>query len=121
MKMRSILLLSAACLTLTLPACVGTVLPASPSAVCDRTTMDESGGQLVELGYRLFRTAGEIGVDAGKIKGPVATRVAKADNRIFAATQAVQSAYAACNAVDYAEAIAKAKAALSSGNDALPK
>lgn len=118
--MRKLLLLAAASLALSACSTIGTI-PPSPSEVCDKTTMDETGGQLVELGYRLFRTAGELGVDAGKIKGPLATRIRALDNQLFAATQAVQNAYATCNAADYAEAIERAKAALASANAALPK
>jgi hypothetical protein len=124
--MRGMLLLVAAA-SLVLPSCsvadaaAGVAgLPSSPSQVCDRTGWDETGGQLVELGYQLFRTAGELGVDLGKIKGPTATRVRALDSQLFALTQAVQNAYAACNAASYKEAIEKAKAALAAGNAALP-
>ncbi len=96
-------------------------LPSSPSVVCDKSTLDETGGQLVELGYRLFVTAGELGVETGKIKGAAATRVRALDDKLFAATQAVQNAYATCNAASYAAAIENAKAVLTSANAALPK
>lgn len=95
-------------------------LPSSPSAVCDKSTMDETGGQLVELGYKLFRTAGELAVDTGKLHGAAATRVAELDSQLFSATQAVQQAYATCNAASYASAIDHAKAVLTNANAALP-
>lgn len=125
--MRSIILIAAASLAFALPACsvadtaAGVAgLPSSPSAVCDRSTLDETGGQLVELGYRLFRTAGELAVDTGKVKGAAATRIRALDNQLYAATVTVQNAYASCNAASYADAIEKAKAVLASANAALP-
>jgi hypothetical protein len=95
-------------------------IPASPSVVCDRTTIDEQAGTAVELGYALFRTAGELAVDTGKLKGAAATKVRALDNQLFAATVAVQNAYATCNAASYKAAIASANAALKSANAALP-
>lgn len=108
--------LAALCLAscTTVPA-----IPSSPSEICDRTGWDETGGQIVEISYKLFRTAGEFGVDAGKIKGERATYVRALDNQLFGLTQAVQSAYFACNATGYAEALAKAKQALATGDAAL--
>ncbi len=124
--MRSLILLATASLALSAcsvadGAAVAVGLPANPAAVCDRSTMDESGGQLVELGYRLFRTAGELAVDAGRVKGAAATKVRALDDQLFAATQAVQNAYATCNATSYADAIERAKAVLRSADAALPK
>lgn len=95
-------------------------LPSSPSVVCDKSTMDEQSGTAVELGYALFRTAGELAVDTGKLHGAAATRVKALDNQLFAATQAVQSAYATCNAASYKAAIDSANAALKAANAALP-
>lgn len=119
--MRALILIAAAGLALSGCSALGTGIPSSPSAVCDKSTLDETGGQLVELGYRLFRTAGELAVDSGKLKGAAATRVRVLDNQLFAATQAVQSAYATCNASSYAAAIEQAKALLANANAALPK
>lgn len=125
--MRSLMLIAAASLVLSgcgamTNAAAGIAgLPASPAAVCDRSTMDESGGQLVELGYRLFRTAGELGVDTGVIKGARATQVRKLDMTLFTATVAVQTAYKTCNAGDYAAAIVYAKSLLAQGDAVLSK
>jgi hypothetical protein len=122
--MRGILLIAA--MSLALPACsvADTAaqvagLPASPSVVCDKTTMDERGGQLVELGYKLFRTAGELAVDTGKLHGAAATRVRELDNQLFAATKAVQNAYATCNAASYKAAIQNANNVLTDAQAAL--
>lgn len=109
----SILCVAALCLS----ACA--TVPSSPSQICDRTGWDEAGGQVIELGYKLFRTAGEFGVDAGKIKGTTATRVKAVDNQLYAATEAVQYAYATCNAAGYAQALENAKQALAAGDAAL--
>lgn len=126
--MRKLILIAAA-LAFALPACsaagiadagaavVG--LPASPAAVCDRSTLDEQAGTAVELGYKLFRTGTELGVDLGVIKGQRATYFANLDNQIFTGTQAVQQAYAACNAASYKAAIANANALLKTAQAAL--
>lgn len=82
--------------------------------------MDEKAGTAVELGYKLFRTAGELAVDLGRVKGATATRIRALDNQLFAATQAVQNAYATCNASSYAAALTKANDALAAANAALP-
>ncbi len=127
--MRSFILIAAAAASLALAGCgamtnaaAGAVgLPASPAAVCDRTGWDESGGQLVELGYRLFRTGGEALVDAGKIKGARATQVRALDMKLFDATVLVQTAYKTCNAADYAVAIVYAKSLLKQGDAVLSK
>lgn len=122
--MRKLFFPALAALALALPACtpgsIGAV-PASPSAVCDRTGWDERAGTAIELGYKLFRTAGELGVDLGRIKGATATRIRALDNQLFAATQAAQSAYATCNAASYSAAIAEATRLLAEANAALPK
>lgn len=125
--MRSLILIAAASLALTgcgamTNAAAGVAgLPSSPAAICDKSTLDESGGQLVELGYRLFRTAGELGVDTGAIKGARATQVRVLDNKLFDATVAVQTAYKTCNAGDYAAAIVYARELLKQGDAVLAK
>lgn len=128
--MRSILLIAAAaCFAFALPACsvasaadagaavIG--LPSSPAAVCDRSTLDEQAGTAVELGYKLFRTGVELATDMGTIKGQRAVYFANLDNQIFTGTQAVQQAYATCNAASYKSALAHANDLLKTAQAAL--
>jgi hypothetical protein len=96
---------------LTLTACDFGALQ-SPGSVANRTVLDEQIGSAVELAYKAARTAMETAVDAGLIKGALATKVALADNKAFAATQAVQRAYRAGNASNYAVAATQAQAAI---------
>jgi hypothetical protein len=123
--MRKTLFIIAA-LSLALPSCsvADTAahvagLPSSPAAICDKSTMDEQGATAVELGYKLFRTGTELAVDLKIIKGPRAVYFAKLDNQLFAATQAVQTAYGTCNAASYKEALANANALLKTAQAAL--
>lgn len=121
---RMLLFAPLAAMALALPACAtpgGSPIPGSPSQVCDKSTLDERGGTAVELGYKAFRIAMELAVDSGQLKGQAAANVAALDNQLFSATQAVQSAYASCNAASYGEAIDKANAALAAATAALPK
>lgn len=126
MKMRSLILIAAASLAFALPACsvadtaaAVAGLPSSPAAVCDRSTMDEQAGTAVELGYKLFRTGVELATDLGSIKGQRAVYFANLDNQLFAGTQAVQQAYAACNAASYKAALDHANSLLKTAQAAL--
>lgn len=94
-------------------------LPASPAAVCDRTLLDEQAGTGVELGYKAWRVGMELAVDSGKLHGAAATKIAAIDNQLFAGTVAVQTAYKACNAASYKQAISSAQATLVAATKAL--
>jgi hypothetical protein len=123
------LLMIAACLALPLTSCSAASLadagaavvglPPAPVAVCDKSTMDEQAGTGVELGYKLFRTGSELATDLGVIKGQRAVYFAKLDSQLFAGTQAVQLAYATCNAASYKAAVADAQALLKIAQAAL--
>jgi hypothetical protein len=99
---------------LALSACLPTV-PASipaPVTIADRSTADEQAAIAIELGYKAFRTALELGVDAGALTGARASLAAAADQRAYSAVLAARAAYRTANAADY---ITAARAA----NDAL--
>lgn len=109
--MKRLMLLAAAFALTPLTACdFGST--ASPASVANTTILDEQVAVSIELAYKAARTALETGVDAGLIKGELATKVALADNKAFAATQAVQQAYKAGNASNYASAAIQAQAAI---------
>jgi hypothetical protein len=72
----------------------------TPSVYAQRTAVDEQVAVGVELGYKAFRTAMELGVDAGLIKGQRATLVAAADQRAYAAVLVFRQAYKTANSAD---------------------
>jgi hypothetical protein len=101
----------------TLAACAGvpglSTIPAAPAAVAETTVLDEKAAIGAELAYQAFRTAAELAVDAGVLKGERAAAVARADNRAFAALGVARAAYDAGNASSYGSALAEARAAIS--------
>ena len=86
-----------------------------PAVYADKTILDEKAGIGVELAYKAWRTAVEIAVDTGFLKGAKAAHVAELDKRAYAATLAVQAAYRAGNADRYATAVGEAKASIEAG------
>lgn len=110
-------LLLAPLLALCLAACGGLVaattgLPSSPQAAADRTVLDEQAALSVELAYKAARTTLEVAVDAGLLKGARASQAAAADNKAYAAVQAVRTAYRAGNAPGYLAAVKEARATI---------
>lgn len=119
-------MLIAAVLAVALSACTTNVPPlatagavaadaagiAPPVSLADRTSADEKAMMAVEVAYKAARTVGEIGVDAGLIKGATATRVAQLDNRAYAALQAARSAYRLGNAESWLAALNQALQAI---------
>jgi hypothetical protein len=91
----------------------------SPAAVAGHTTADEEAMRTAELLYKGWRTAVEVGVDAGLIKGERATRVADIDNRLFAALKAVRAAYRSFNATDFHSALQNLNDAAQEGQAAI--
>ena len=87
-------------------------IPPAPSAVADKTVLDEQGVLAVELAYKAARLAVETAVDAGVIHSERATLFAALDKRAYAAVQAVRTAYAAGNATSYANALVTARSAV---------
>lgn len=109
--MKKILLAFAALSLVPLGACE-TI--STPSEISDTTKLDEQGAIGVNLAYKAFRLSVETGVEAGLIKpgSELAIKIADADNKAFAAVQAVDAAYRAGNSQSYADAVARANAAI---------
>lgn len=84
-------------------------LPPPPAAVADATTLDEQAALGVELAYQAARTAAEVAVDAGLIKGATASRLAQLDRQAFLAVTVVRQAYRTGNADSYGSALADAR------------
>ena len=108
--MRKLLLIFAAPLALTACATLPSVPP--PAQVANATLLDEQGALGVELAYKAFRTALEVAVDAGVLRGAAASKAADLDSRAYLATLAARGAYKAGNAANYAEAVTDARAAI---------
>ena len=120
-------------LTLLLGACATTppidLLPAAatvadralpgPSTIADRTAADEQASIGVELSYKAFRTALEIGTDAGAFKGKRALVVAEIDDRVFAAVKAVRSAYRTANSPTFLASAEEARTTIEQALTAL--
>lgn len=97
---------------LALSACATpTVLP-PPVEVADRVILDEQAALGAELAYKAVRTAVELAVDAGVIKGERARQVAALDRRAYSAVRAVRAAYVAGNASSYTAAAVTARSAV---------
>lgn len=111
-------LILAAALALSACTTLPTVPPA-PVVVADKTTLDESGALGVEVAYKAFRTAMEMAVDAGLLKGAAAERVKGLDNRAYALVGAARAAYRAGNALSYRQAVDEALAAITSATAAI--
>ncbi len=110
----------AAALALTLPACTTLpTVPPAPVAIADKTTLDESGARGAEVAYKAFRTAMELAVDAGVLRGAAAERVKGLDNRAYALVGAARAAYRAGNADSYKKAVDEALAAITSATAAI--
>lgn len=91
---------------LALAACttsVGTAPPLhipTPAEYAGRTAVDEQAAVAVENGYKAFRLALELGVDAGVIKGERAVKAAAADRQAYNALLIFREAYKTANAAD---------------------
>jgi hypothetical protein len=81
---------SAAC-----SVCGFSTIPTSPSSIANTTKLDEQAALTAQLAYKSWRIAVETGVNAGLIKGQLATHVAQLDNQLYSALQAVDAAYSA--------------------------
>lgn len=100
-----------ACAPLALTACdFGTVQ--SPGSVANTTVLDEKLAIGAELAFKGARTAAEVAVDAGLLKGAKAAQVNVAREKAYAAVQAVRQAYQAGNASTYSDLAEKAQTAV---------
>lgn len=109
----------AACLALSLTGCAPLLaamgsIPASPSAVADRTPLDEQAALSVELAYQAANIAVSTAVDVGALRGPNAARVAELDRRAYRAVLTARAAYDAGNAGSYGAALATARSEIAS-------
>lgn len=100
-------------LALGLSACA-TPIPVAPVEIADRVVLDEQGALSAELAYKAARTAVELAVDSGILKGTRAGQAAILDRKAYTALQAVRTAYRAGNAASYSAALAEARTAISS-------
>lgn len=89
----------------------GAGLPA-PATIADQTTLDEESLLRVERLYKALRTALEMGVDTGLIRGAFAAQIGEGDRKAFALLGAARTAYDTGNAATYRDAVAKAEAAI---------
>jgi hypothetical protein len=110
--MKKILLILGAALALSAcnPTAAGPV--STPAEVSNRTAMDEQAAVSVELAYKAFRTALELAVDAGVLKGDNAVKAAKADQTAYNAILVMRAAYKTANSEDYLNAARSAKIAV---------
>lgn len=93
--------------------CAGMLEPSSsPRAVADETIVDEQSALAVELAYQAARTAAELAVDAGLVKGEQALELAEADRLAYEAVRGVRAAYEAGQANSYLEAVPRAREAV---------
>jgi hypothetical protein len=110
--MKYLIVLAALALTACGPSDImsaGTVAVPPPVAVANRTILDEQIGKGAEIFYKGARTAMELAVDAGLIKGGVALKAQMIDGALFEAIGVVRAAYRAGNAKDYADAAEEVK------------
>jgi hypothetical protein len=87
----------------------------APATIADRTVLDEKAVLGAELAYQAFRTAAELAVDAGVLKGPRAAQVADLDNRAYQALGLARVAYRTGNAPTYSSALDNARAVIAQG------
>lgn len=119
--MKKLILAIALCTSaLPLTACSTSIVPA-PVEVSDRVVLDERIAVSVELAYKAARTAVELAVDAGLVKGERAATLAVLDRKAYTAVVAVRAAYKAGNAASYNDAVLQAQVAISSINSILGK
>ncbi|WP_309646609.1 hypothetical protein [Phenylobacterium sp.] len=112
--MKTLLALSAA---LALGACTPTNVTSIPAPVelAGRTAVDEEARNGIELGYKAFRLALELGVDTGAIKGARATRARAANVAAYRSVGVMRQAYATANQADWLAAARSANIAVEQG------
>ena len=80
-----------------------------PSAIADKTVLDEQAGTAVELAYKAARVALELAVDTGRLTGSRAAVAQDVNRKAYAAVQVARSAYRTGNAASYPQAAAEAR------------
>jgi hypothetical protein len=76
---------------------LGDLLPSAPVDLAQHTPADEQARLRCEQSYKLSRSIGEIAVDAGLVRGQLATQLAGLDNSLYNGLQACRTAYRAFN------------------------
>ena len=111
---KSFSIIAAISLSLSLPGCAGlmSTMAGGPVVAANQTVLDEQGAIGVELAYKASRTALEIAVDSGLLKGERAAKAAALDNQAYAAVIGVRAAYRAGNSSNYGVAMAEARLAV---------
>lgn len=100
--MRRLFLVAALALAMPMAACNSLAsLPPSPSNAANATVLDEQLALGVEASYKAARTALELYVDTGQLKGANAAKARKLNAQAYAAVKATRAAYAAGNADSY--------------------
>lgn len=84
----------------------------APANLADQTTLDEGALLRLERIYKAIRTAAEMAVDTGMIRGAMATRIADADNFAFGKLRLARAAYDTGNAASYTQALREAEPAI---------
>lgn len=95
------------------PAVAETIATTGPAAFADRTVLDEKAVTGVELAYKAARTAVELAVDLGRIKGASATVWRERNRKAYTAVQKARTAYRAGNALSYGAAVDEATSLVS--------
>lgn len=67
------------------------------TGVCEHSIKDEQALIAVNASYKGFRLGVETGVQAGLIKGELASKIAAVDNKAFAAILSLDTVYRTCN------------------------
>ena len=93
------------------PGVLGPIL--SPSAIADRTKIDEQAGITVTLAYTAAARAATLAIRTGMVKDRATiARIGELDTRAFRAVDAVRAAYNAGNSSAYVDALTQANAAI---------
>lgn len=111
--MRQRLIAVLAILSLPLASCASLApVAVGPGVVASQTALDEKTLLAVELGYKGARTAMELAVDLGRLKGENAGKAQVFNRRAYAAVLAMRAAYRAGNSSTWLDAYAEAQAAI---------
>lgn len=111
--MRLIFALAAASLAACTPGALSQAVGIpTPIEYAERTAVDEQVGVGIENGYKAFRTAMELAVDTGFLKGARAATVQRANRCAYAAVMVYRQAYQTANKADLLAAARSANIAI---------
>ncbi len=111
--MKRLMILAAALLAACTPGQVSTAVGIpTPIEYAERTAVDEQVGVGIENGYKAFRTAMELAVDTGFLKGERAATVQRANRCAYAAVNVYRQAYLTANKADLLAAARSANIAI---------